>query len=137
MLKLLSPIQVTLTCLQIPIVQKSIVVKYIDSKPPHLQIKVLSKSRFLGFHPIDIYKFKPLKFEYLTFYEYFKKYELIKMVHPSFQQYEKDALSFIIYKNKKLVRFIDFHPIHNNEAFFYNVLLQKIPFVMKSFTFKL
>jgi hypothetical protein len=55
MLKLLSPIQVTLTCLQIPIVQKSIVVKYIDSKPPHLQIKVLSKSRFLGFHPIDIY----------------------------------------------------------------------------------
>jgi len=137
MLKLLSPIQVTLTCLQIPIVQKSIVVKYIDSKPPHLQIKVLSKSRFLGFHPIDIYKFKPSKFEYLTFYEYFEKYELIKMVHPSFQQYEKDALSFIIYKNKKLVRFIDFHPIHNNEAFFYNVLLQKIPFVMKSFTFKL
>ncbi len=135
--KPISPTKVALTCLQIPIVQKNIAIKYIDNKHPHLQTKVLSKSRFLGFHPINIYKSRPSNFEYLTFYEYFEKYELIKMVHPSFQQYEKDALSFIIYKNKKLVRFIDFHPIHNNEAFFYNVLLQKIPFVMKSFTFKL
>jgi len=27
-----------------------------------------------------------------------------------------------------LVRFTNFHPIHNSEGFFYNVLLQKIPF---------
>jgi hypothetical protein len=135
MSKLVSPIEVTLTCLQIPIIQKSIVVKYIDSKPPHLRIKVLSKSSFLGFHPIDIYKFRPSKIEYLTFYEYFEKFELIKMVHPSFQQYGKDALSFIIYKNEKLVRFINFHRIHNNEGFFYNVLLQKISFVMKRIYF--
>ncbi len=64
----------------------------------------------------------------MTFYEYFEKYELIKMVHPSFQQYGKDALSFIIYKNEKLVGFTYFHPIHNSEGFFYNVLLQKIFF---------
>lgn len=37
-------------------------------------------------------------------------------------------LSFIIYKNEKLVRFTEFHLIHNSEGFFYNVLLQKIPF---------
>jgi hypothetical protein len=75
---------------------------YIDSKHPHLQTKVLSKSRFLGFHPIDIYKSRPSKFEYLTFYEYFEKYELKKMVHPSFQQYGKDVLCFIIYKNETI-----------------------------------
>jgi hypothetical protein len=53
-------------------------VKYIDNKHPHFQTKVLSKSRFLGFHPIDIYKSTPSKFEYLTFYEYFGKYEFKK-----------------------------------------------------------
>jgi hypothetical protein len=81
---------------------KNIAVKYIDSKHPHPQTKVLSKSRFLGFHPIDIYKSKPSKFEYLTFYEYFAKYEFLKMVCPSFQQYGKDVLLFIIYKNEKI-----------------------------------
>jgi hypothetical protein len=97
---------------------KKYIAKYIDSKPLYLRIKVLSKSRFLGFHPIDIYKFRPSKIGYMIFYEYFEKFDLIKMVHPSFQQYGKDALSFIIYKNEKLVRrFINFHPIHNNEGF--------------------
>jgi hypothetical protein len=90
--KPISPIKATLTCIQIPIVQKSIVVKYIDSRPPHLKTKLLSKSRFLGFHPIDIYKSRLSNFEYMTFYKYFEKYELKKMV----QQYGKDALSFII-----------------------------------------
>jgi hypothetical protein len=46
--KPISPIEAALTCLQIPIVQKNIGVKYIDSKPPHLQTKLLSKSRYLG-----------------------------------------------------------------------------------------
>jgi hypothetical protein len=77
-IELVSPTKVALKCLQIPIVQKNIALKYIDSKHPHLQTKVLSKSRFLGFHPIDIYKSRPSKFEYLTFYEYFEKYELKK-----------------------------------------------------------
>jgi hypothetical protein len=33
----------------------------------------------------NIYKSTPSKFEYLTFYEYFEKYEFKKVVHPSFQ----------------------------------------------------
>jgi hypothetical protein len=36
MSKLVSPIKVALTCLQILIVQKNIGMKYTDSKPPHL-----------------------------------------------------------------------------------------------------
>ncbi len=36
MSKHVSPIEVALTCLQIPIIQRNIGVKYIDSKPPHL-----------------------------------------------------------------------------------------------------
>jgi hypothetical protein len=57
-----------------------------------------------------------------------KSMNFLKMLHPSFQQYGKDALCFIVYKNENLVRFTNFHPTHNSEGFFYNVLLQKIPF---------
>jgi hypothetical protein len=126
--KPISPTKVALTCLQIPIVQKNIAIKYIDNKHPHLQTKVLSKSRFLGFHPINIYKSRPSNFEYLTFYEYFEKYEFKKMVHPSFQKYGKDALCFIIYKNEKLVRFTNFHPIHNSEGLFLQCVITKDTF---------
>jgi len=50
------------------------------------------------------------------------------MIHPSFEKYGKDSLSFIVYKNEKLVRFTNFHHVHNSEGFFYNMLLQKISF---------
>jgi hypothetical protein len=54
----------------------------------------------------------------MTFYEYFQNYELNKMIHLSLNNMEKDSLSFIIYKNEKLVRLSDFDLIHNNECFF-------------------
>jgi len=53
--KLVSPIESALSCLQIPIISKSVSVKYVDSKPPNLHTKMVTKSRILGFHPIDIY----------------------------------------------------------------------------------
>jgi hypothetical protein len=56
--------------------------KYIDSKAPHLQTKLLSKSRLLGFHPINNFKCRPFNFENIKFYENFQKYELKKMIHP-------------------------------------------------------
>jgi hypothetical protein len=92
-------------------------VKSIESKPPHLWTKLLSKSRFHEFHPIDIYKCRPYNFENMTFYEYFQYYELNKMIHPSLNNMEKYSLSFIIYKYEKLVIFSDFHLAHNMNVF--------------------
>jgi hypothetical protein len=43
--KFVSLWKITFTCLQIPIVQKSITIKYIDSKLPSLQIKIVKKSK--------------------------------------------------------------------------------------------
>jgi hypothetical protein len=53
--KLVSLAEVVLSCLQIPIISKSVGVKYVNSKSPNLRIKMVTKSRILGFHPIDIY----------------------------------------------------------------------------------
>jgi len=41
----------TLTRLQIPIVQKNVVVKYIDSKPFHMYAKIITRSEFWDFIP--------------------------------------------------------------------------------------
>jgi len=66
-----SLIEATLVCLDIPIIHKSCAIKYIDSKPLLLHRKLVTKSRTLGFHPNDIYIFKPIQFEHLTFVQYF------------------------------------------------------------------
>lgn len=64
-------------------------------------------------------------------YEYFLNCELNRMVRPSLQQYGQSSLLFIIHKNKKLVRFTNFHLVHNDEGIFFNMLLRKIPFMIK------
>jgi len=48
-------VEVVLTCLQIPLVQKNTMIEYIDSKLPHMRTKIITKSRVLGFHPLDVY----------------------------------------------------------------------------------
>ncbi len=57
--KPIFPAETTLSCLQIPIISKSAGVKYVDSKPPNLHTKMVTKSKILGFHPIDIYCARP------------------------------------------------------------------------------
>jgi len=53
--KHISIIEVAFSCLQIPIISKSVGVKYVDSKPPNFHTKMVIKSKTLGFDPIDIY----------------------------------------------------------------------------------
>jgi hypothetical protein len=48
-------------------------------------------------------------FEDLTFVEYFEKYGFDQKIYPTCQKFGKYNLGFIIYENKKLVKFIDFH----------------------------
>jgi hypothetical protein len=53
--KLVSLAEVTLSCLQILIISKSVGVKYVDSKPSNWHTKMVTKSKILGFHSTDIY----------------------------------------------------------------------------------
>jgi len=57
--KLVSLVAATLSCLQIPIISKCVGVEYVESKPPNLHTKMVTKSKILGFHPIDIYCVRP------------------------------------------------------------------------------
>jgi hypothetical protein len=46
----------------------------------------------------------------------FQKYIFDHKSFPTCKQCEKTRLGFIIFENKKLVRLLDFHPIHNSLA---------------------
>jgi hypothetical protein len=50
-----------------PIVQKSQSVKYIDTKPLLFCMKLVTKSKIIGSHPIDIYISRLIAIEKLTF----------------------------------------------------------------------
>jgi hypothetical protein len=67
--KPISPQKITLTHLQIHVVKKSVVVKYIDSKTLHMHVKIITRSRILEFHPINVYMNRPFHFENITFIE--------------------------------------------------------------------
>jgi hypothetical protein len=82
----------------------------------------------LGFHPIDIYIYKPIAFQELTFIQYFKQYTHDHKLYPTYQIFEKDDIGLIIFLNKKLVWFTDFHPVHNSESFFYKYCITKKSF---------
>ncbi len=68
--KLVSSIEVAFSCLQIPIISKSVGVKYVESKLPNLRTKMVTKSKILGFHPIDIYCAQPSNMAQYTFTKY-------------------------------------------------------------------
>ena len=123
-----SPTEVALACLQIPTIHKSIVVKYIDSKPSTLRTKIVTKSRVLGFHPIDVYTNRLLQFENHTFIEKFTKSETDCLHRPNIFFIGKDNLGHYIYENNKVTRFTDFHSSHSSEGFFCNILLRTICF---------
>jgi hypothetical protein len=74
--KPITPSEATVTCLQVPIVQKGRAIKYVDSKPPTLRTKIVTNSCVSNFHPIDGYISKPQKFEDTTFIEYFTTYKM-------------------------------------------------------------
>jgi hypothetical protein len=67
----------------------------------------------------------------MTFIEYFTKYESNKLKCLSSKCHGEDNLGNYTYTTNKLTIFIDFHPTHNIEGFFYSILLQNVCFWQK------
>ena len=88
---------------------------------------MITRSRVLDFHPINIYCNKIHEYDDMTFTDYFKRFDMEKICRRNVTYFLKDKLGFHIYETHKITRFTDFHPIHNSEAFFFNVLLRTIP----------
>jgi hypothetical protein len=84
--------------LQIPIRQKSWDVKYINSKPPLLCIKLINKSRILGFRPICMYIVKSIAFEEVNFKQYFELHAHDHKLYFMYQHFGKITLLSLFIK---------------------------------------
>lgn len=97
--KFVSISEATFASLQIPVKQTNIEVKYIDSKPFTMRTKLITRSRVLGIHPIDIYCIRPKLFEEYTFIQYFKKFEADRMTQPNAVCHSENMLGNYIYES--------------------------------------
>ncbi len=77
-------------------------VKNIDLKPLQMRTKLITKSRVLRFHLVDVYNNRPSLSISMTFIQYFTKFEYDKMQH-SFSQHchDQDNLGNYIYTTNK------------------------------------
>lgn len=135
MSKHVLPKKVILEYLQIVIAQKNITLKYIEVNHYIFKLNYDQNQYLLDSILLISTNVDHLILEY-NIYEYFPNFELSIMVCPSLQQYGQNSLLFIIHKKIKLIRFTNFHLVHNNEFFFLNMLLRRIPFMIKKNTFR-
>jgi hypothetical protein len=126
--KPISPTEAALSCLQIPIISKRVGVKYVDSKLPNLCTKMVTKSRILGFHPIDIYCAQPSNMAQYTFTKYWKQFSPQQQELKKKTCLGKEKLGFFLYKSEHLVWFTNFNPDKHVEPFFFNILLNNVIF---------
>jgi len=59
----------------------------------------------------------------INIYLIFKQYAHDCKLYLNCSHVGKNILGFIIYENKKLMQFANFHPMYNIKAFFFNIVL--------------
>ncbi|KAK9829469.1 hypothetical protein WJX72_006051 [[Myrmecia] bisecta] len=66
--------------------------------------------------------------EELTLYQYFRSYEVTTEKRPNHIRVGTDGFNNAVYARKSVVRYSDYHPAYQCDAFFYNLLLEYVPF---------
>jgi len=122
--KLIFLAEAAFSCLQIPIISKSVGVKYVDSKSPNLCTKMVTKSKILGFHPIDIYCGQPSKMAQYTFTKYWKQFSPQQSNLKKKTCSGKDKIKIFLYKSEHLMWFINFNLGNMLNHFFQHIIKQ-------------
>ena len=118
-------------------------VRSINTAPPKRRMMTFkhkaasTSSSVINLAPVDRYTARPEALESVTFSEYFKWYDLEKqeMKRPGNKTLRgQDNHGCFVYERptKRLVRYTEYHPVHNMEGYFYNYLLSTVPFRCES-----
>eukprot|EP00951_Prasinocladus_malaysianus_P000169 scaffold1283_cov18-Prasinocladus_malaysianus.AAC.1 len=115
---------------------RSLAVDFISTPPPNKRMHIFKhKAQTAGkvaAHAIDTYTARPDSLDHVTFIDYQRCYTRLKKAQCSDQNHYigMDDLGNHIYERTcpKLIRFTDYNPVTNPEGYFYNQLLQLIPF---------
>jgi hypothetical protein len=127
-----SATDAALHLLDIDLVTTDCKFRYMDSSPRDLRKHFVNTFGRTAVHPVDLYCRRPEALEHLTFVEYFTAYRVVKSGKDmkTFTLAGEDLDGNKVSKEKDgwLVRFTDFNPHFQSEAFFYNVLLRHVAF---------
>lgn len=130
----ISPTEAAFNSLQMPVIQFSDTCHFIGSAPPELRSRIVTKANGVCIPHVDIYCARPECMQHLTFYDFFKT--IIYRDKPLQGKTLRaiTTLGHYLYDapDGYLVRFTDYHPAHQTEAYAYNVLLRKIAFSHES-----
>jgi len=127
--KPISIAEATLIFLEEPAVQASAKVHFVSVSPPYMRKRVLRCNQVIA-APVDKYASRPAHLEAMTLYEYFSVH-LVGMhggVNGSLYVGKDGFDNRVWYSESLVVRFTSFHPVYHADAFFYTVLLRKVPF---------
>ena len=128
--------EVALNMLDISTVHRDVSVLFIPTAPPQMRMRPVNTYTQQGYATyvscIDKYMARPSSCTNVNFYTYYTKYNISKQRLTSFELVGVDDLGNFVHRypdwKVQLVRFTDYHPAHNMEAFFYNVLLKHVAF---------
>jgi hypothetical protein len=130
----ISSVEVALYTLDIPVLKRSEGVEFVITKPPHLRMASGFSGRgfSVSISPIDKYMGRPSSVDDVTLYDYFRQYLVTSEKRVTYAFQGKDSFDNNVYlvpeSKRHLVRYSDYHPAHNPEGFFYNLLLSKHAF---------
>ena len=135
--KPVNAIEASMYLLKIPVIWQSasLTVRRINSTLPRSRMRSFrggNLRRGLNPHSVDKYCARPDTLAEITFYDYFQNYDMHN--HPLRASSERyigvDYFGKYIYKRTSpiMTRFTSYHPTKNLEGFYYNLLLQNVPF---------
>ncbi|GAX85376.1 hypothetical protein CEUSTIGMA_g12793.t1 [Chlamydomonas eustigma] len=135
-----SPCEAAMHCLNLPLVHLSVPVLFVSTAPPLKRTRAILDKGKTTLAPVTKYEFRPHALDGITFMDYFDK-NILKgkgekastgelLIGPATNIHLQEG--FNVYSRSEddatVVRYTDPHPVHQTEAFFYNLLLRKVVF---------
>lgn len=130
-----SPCLAALTCLQISIIDSGTdTVEYFSTTIPSKRMRNVSKGFTAYASPVFKYTQRPVALNLTSFKDYYRKYVVLpgKKVNKALVLVGKDDMGCNVYQRDPnvdaLVRFTEYHPIRASEGYWFNFLLDVVPF---------
>eukprot|EP00798_Chlamydomonas_sp_ICE-L_P003121 gene3121-biopygen20880 len=131
--KPVSPCEAACACLGIDMIRKSDTVTFMETSPMAIRTTTLMFCTTTSTPPVDKYCARPDSLEHCKLKEYFEQHDLLREdTEPpkGSTLVGTDIFGNMVYRLKtpRLIRVSDFHPAHQPQGFFYNLLISKLAF---------
>ena len=129
--KPVAPTEAAFNMLQYAVIYFSDTCHFVNTAPPGMRQRATLRVTTVCVPPVDKYCARPPHMEHETLTSFYTKYVLRDKALKSATRFRgQTSMGHFIYDAPRnfLVRFTDFHPVHQTEGYAYNLLLANVPF---------